>query len=154
MNNAQSFGLPPDFAPARFAVSDEVKNAVRPLLSAGEPVLVSIANESDSVSIVATPRRLFTVKIGALGAGAAGIAIREYLWPAVFDIVQTPMTHNLKIAVHFRSNNGKTIEIGRRAMLAKPAVENLMPFENQSGSEVFQALLQLWNAGKANVEPV
>lgn len=141
--------LPPDFVPARYAISDEVKAALRPLLVAGEPVVVSIANESDTVSLVATPKRLFTVKTGALGSGAAGIAIREYPWQGVFDIVQTPMTHNLKIAVHFRSNNGKVVEVGRRAMLAKPAVENLMPFENQSGSEVFRALLQLWNFHRA-----
>jgi hypothetical protein len=144
--------LPPEFVPARYMISDEVKAALRPLLNAGEPVLVSIANESDTVSIVATPQRLFTVKTGALGSGAAGIAIREYPWLGVFDIVQTPMTHSLKIAVHFRSNNGKVVEVGRRALLAKPAVENLMPFENQSGSEVCRALLQLWNLARASAE--
>lgn len=150
MMNPSQPQLPPGFVPVRYAVSDEVKNALRPLLVAGEPVVVSIANESDTVSIVATPMRVFSVKTGALGAGAAGIATREYVWEAIFDIVQTPMTHNLKIALHFRSNNGKTIEIGRRALLAKPAVENLMPFENQAGSEVCHALLQLWNNARAN----
>lgn len=143
--NPQFPSLPPGFTPARFVISDEVKSALRPLLVLGEPVVVSIANESDTVSIVATPSCLFTVKTGSLGAGAAGVAVRQYPWEGVFDIVPTPMTHNLKIAIHFRSNNGKTIEVGRRAMLAKPAVEPLMPFENQSGSEVVAALLQLWN---------
>ncbi len=150
MTNSQLPNLPPNFVPVRTAISDETKAALRPLLQErGEPVLVSIANESDTVSIVATASRMWTVKTGALGAGAAGVLVREYPWDAVFDLVQTPMTHNLKIALHFRSNNGKSIEVGRRALLAKPAVENLMPFENQSGTEVFRALLQLWNFHRA-----
>ena len=149
MNNPQTPVLPANFVPARYAVSDEVKAALQPLFGVNEPVLVSISNESDTIAIVATPQRMWTVKTGALGAGATGVALREYPWEAVFNIVQTPMTHNLKIAIHFRSNNGKTIEVGRRALLAKPAIENLMPFENQSGSEVYEALLQLWNAFRA-----
>ncbi len=151
MTNSPRFDLPPGFVPVRAPISDEVKAAVRPVLPPGEPVLVSLANESDTVTLVATQNRLYTVKTGEMGAGAAGVSIREYPWEAVFDIVQTPMTHNLKIAVHFRSNNGKTVESGRRAMLAKPAVENLMPFENQTGSEVFRALLQLWNYRRARL---
>lgn len=141
--------LPPEFQPIRYAISDETKTALRPFLTAGEPVVVSLANESDTVAIVATSNRLFTIKTGALGAGAAGTAVREYPWEGVFDLVHTPMTHNLKIAVHFRSNNGKVVEVGRRALMAKPAVENLMPFENQSGAEAFRALLQLWNLRRA-----
>ncbi len=149
MDSAQQWGLPPGFAPARYAISDEVKAALRGRLTAGDPVIVSIANESDTVSIVATPGRLFTVKTGGLGAGATGVAVREYPWDSIQNMVQTPMTHNLKIAVHFRSNDGRTIESGRRAILAKPAVENLMPFEIEAGTEVFSALMQIWNARRA-----
>lgn len=151
MDSAQRWGLPPGFTPARYTISDEVKMALRERLTPGDPVVVSIANESDTVSIIATPTRLFTIKTGALGAGAAGIAVREYPWEGVFNLVQTPMTHNMKIAVHFRSNDGRTVETGRRAMLAKPAVENLMPFESEGGAEVFGALLQIWNTRRAVV---
>jgi hypothetical protein len=142
------WGLPQTFLPARYAISDEVKNALRGIIS-GEPVLVSIANEGDTVSIVATPNRLFTIKTSQLGAGAAGASVREYPWEGVFDLVMTPMTHNLKIAVHFRTVDGRKPEVGRRAALGKPAIENLMPFESVAGAEVFRALLQLWNTKRA-----
>lgn len=149
MDSSQQWGLPPDFSPARFTISDEVKAALRARLTPGDPVVISIANESDTVSIVATPGCLWTVKTGSLGAGAAGVSIREYPWEGLTNIVQTPMTHNLKIALHFRSNDGRTVEVGRRAMLAKPAVENLMPFESEAGAEVCRALLQIWNTRRA-----
>lgn len=148
MDITQQWGLPADFAPVRYAISDDVKNALRGSIN-GEPVLVTIANEGDTVSIVATPNRLFTIKTSQLGAGAAGVSVREYPWEGVFDLVMTPMTLNLKIAVHFRSNDGRKPEVGRRAALAKPAVENLMPFESVGGAEVFRAMLQLWNTKRA-----
>ncbi|PQV64893.1 hypothetical protein B1R32_103160 [Abditibacterium utsteinense] len=154
MDSAQQWGLPAGFAPVRYTISDEVKSALRARLTPGDPVVVSIANESDTVSIVATPSRLFTIKTGSLGAGAAGVLVREYPWEGVFDIVATPMTHNLKIALHFRSNDNRTVEVGRRAALAKPAVENLMPFESAGGTEVFRALLQIWNARRAAPDPL
>lgn len=149
MDVAEQWGLPPGFAPVRYSISDDAKNALRGRLPAGEPVIISISNEGDTVAIVATPSRLFSVKTGALGAGAAGVNVREFPWEGVFNFVAMPMTHNLKIAVHFRSSDGKKVEVGRRAMLAKPAIENLMPFEIEAGQQVFQALLQIWNYRKA-----
>ncbi|MBW3635220.1 MAG: hypothetical protein KY445_01985 [Armatimonadetes bacterium] len=152
MDIAQQWGLPPEFVPVRYAISDDAKNALRGVLQAGEPVIVSIANEGDTVSIVATPQRLFTVKTAQYGAGAAGASVKEFPWAGIFDIVMTPMTLNLKIAVHYRSNDGRKAEVGRRAMLAKPAVENLMPFELVGGEEVFRALLQIWNSRRAETQ--
>jgi hypothetical protein len=152
MDMAQEWGLPPGFAPVRYIISDDAKNALRGQLPVGEPVIVSISNEGDTITIVATPSRLFTVKTGSLGAGALGASVREYPWEGVFNFVMTPMTHNLKIAVHYRSSDGRKIEVGRRAMMAKPAVENLMPFEIEAGTQVFRALLQVWNFKKAAAE--
>lgn len=149
MDVAEQWGLPPGFAPVRYSISDDAKNALRGRLPAGEPVIISISNEGDTIAIVATPSRLFSVKTNSLGAGAAGANIREYPWEGVFDIVSTPMTHNLKIAVHFRSSDGKKVEVGRRAMLAKPHVDNLMPFEIEGGQQVFRSLLQVWNYKRA-----
>jgi hypothetical protein len=145
MNNTQSWGLPPEFVPVRYALSDATKNALRGLMQPNEPVVVSIANEGDTVSLVATPERLFAVKTAQMGAGASGVSVKEFPWEGVFNLVMTPMSFNLKIAVHFRSNDGRKVEVGRRALLAKPAVENLMPFELAAGEEAFNALMQLWN---------
>jgi hypothetical protein len=152
MDMAEQWGLPPGFAPVRYIISDDAKNALRGRLPAGEPVVISISNEGDTVAIVATPSCLFSVKTGSLGAGAAGASIREYPWEGVFNLVVTPMTHNLKIAVHFRSSDGRKVEVGRRAMMAKPAVENLMPFEIEAGQQVFRALLQIWNYKRATAQ--
>lgn len=140
---SQQWGLPPDFSPVRYAISDAAKNALRPLLN-GEPVVISLANESDTVAMVATPERLFAVKTGELGSGAGGVALREFPWEGVENLVMTPVTHNLRIAVHYRTSNGKTVEVGRRARLAKAAVEYLMPFEKAAGEAVFEALRALW----------
>ncbi|HEX9996628.1 MAG TPA: hypothetical protein VGB45_05765 [Abditibacterium sp.] len=149
MDIAQQWGLPPGFAPVRYGVSDEVKNALRGLLPAGEPVILSIANESDNVAIVGTPSCFFSVKTGELSAGAGGVAVREYPWEGVFDLIMTPMTHNLRITVHFRTSNGKKVEVGRRALLGKPATEHLMPFEHEAGAQIFRAMLQIWNFKRA-----
>ncbi len=145
-------GLAPNFVPVRYTISDDAKNALRSVLQASESVIVSIANEDDTVSIVATPQRLFAVKTAQYGVGAAGVSVKEFPWAGVFDIVMAPMTLNLEIAVHYRSNDGRKAEVGRRAMLAKPAVENLMPFELVAGEEVFRALLQIWNSSRAEAD--
>ena len=152
MDTAQKWGLPPGFEPVRYAISDDVKNALRGVLQAGDPVVISIANESDTVSIVATPTRFYSIKTGELGAGASGAAVREYPWEGVFNLVMSPMTHNLRITVHFRTSDGKKVEIGRRALLGKPATENLMPFESEAGAQVFRAMLQIWNFKRAAAE--
>ncbi|RYG75422.1 hypothetical protein EON80_00740 [bacterium] len=149
MDMAEQWGLPPGFAPVRYSISDDAKNALRGQLPAGEPVVISISNEGDTVAIVATPSRLFSVKTGSLGAGAGGASVREYPWEGVFDFVMTPMTHNLKIAIHFRSSDGRKVEVGRRAMMGKPVVDNLMPFEIEGGQQVYRALLQVWNYKRA-----
>ena len=151
MDNNPNWGLPPAFTPVRYAVSDAAKSAVRPLLAANEPVIISLGNEGNSVSLVGTPRRLFVIKISDLGGGAAGAKIREFPWEGIAQIVKRPQTHNLTLALHFRSNDGKTVEVGRRAALAKPAVDNLMAFEIAAGEEIFLVLMQMVNWTKAQI---
>ena len=153
MSNATKWGLPPEFAPARFPISDDAKAAVRPLLTAGDPVVISLANDEDAIALVGTPQRLLVVKISALGAGAAGVKVREFPWQGIARIVATPLSFQLKIALHYRSsNNGRTVEVGRRAKLADAAVENLAGFDLEQGNAVFAAMLQIWESKRERDE--
>lgn len=137
--------LPPDFAPVRYPVSEEVKTIVRPLLGANEPVIVSLTNDEDAIALLATPDRLLAIKIGGLSAGAAGVNVREFPWAGLTNIVTTQVGLQMKVALHFRSSNGRTVEVGRRAQLGKPAVENLAGFDAQMGGAACAALTQIWN---------
>lgn len=141
---AARWGLPADFAPVRYPIDGEVKEVLRPLLSAGEPVLVTLSNIEGTVSVVATPQHLFAIRSGDAIAGVTGFAVREFPWAGITKLVLQQAGTHLKFAIGFRSSNGRTVEVGRRAALGKDAVENLMPFESASGHETFAAIYQLW----------
>ena len=144
MNNP-NWNLPPDFVPVCYPVSDEVKAIVRPLLGAAEPVIISLTNDEDAIALLATPDRVLSVKIGGLSAGATGVAVREFPWDGLTEIVATQLGLQMKLALHFRTSNGRTVEVGRRAHLGKPAVENLAGFDAETGHAVCAALLLVWN---------
>ena len=153
MSNAIQWGLPPEFAPARFPIPDDAKAAVRPLLKAGDPVVISLANDEDAVILIGTPQQLLVVKISELGAGAAGVKVREFPWQGIARIVATPLSFQLKIALHYRlSNNGRTVEVGRRARLADAAVENLAGFDLEQGNVVLVAMMQIWESKRERDE--
>lgn len=152
MDVAEKWGLPPGFRPIRFALSDATKESLRSVLNPNEPVIISISNEGDTVAIVATPTRVFSIKTTEMSAGASGASVRVYPWEGIFDLTMTPMTHNIKIAIEFRSSDGRTVEVGRKAKLAKPKTEQLTPFETVGGQEAFRGLLQIWNYKRSTAE--
>lgn len=139
-----AWNLPPGFAPARCLISDEIKNAVRPLLGPNEPVIISLLNDENAIAILGTPDRVLSVKIGGLSAGATGLSIREFPWEGLTDIVATTLGLQTKIVLHFRSSNGKTVEVGRRAHLGKPASETLAGFDSEKAAAVCAALIAVW----------
>ena len=140
---AVRWGLPPGFAPLRFAVPDEVKSAVRDFLQGNEPVILAIANEGQTVSVVCTPQRLLTIKTGQ-GSGVTGCTIKEFPWEGITNLVMQHAGVNLKYAIHYRSKDGRTVETGMRAKLAQAAVDNVMAFENEAGTQVFEAINTIW----------
>ena len=147
MSTATQWGLPPEFAPVRFPISDDAKAAVRPLLTAGDPVVISLANDEGGIAVVGTPQKLLVVKLSELGAGAAGVKVREFPWQGIERIVATPLSFQLKIALHYRSSNkGRTVEVGRRAKLADAAVENLAGFDLDNGNAIVAAMMQIWES--------
>ena len=142
---AALWGLPEDFEPVRFPIPDAAKQAVRPLLGANEPVLVTLSNEGDSISLIATPLRVLSVKTGEQQAGAAGVTIKEYPYEGIADMKISSAAINVKITLHFKSsNNGRTVETGLRARLAKDHTDNLMPFESTAGAQAFKAIYDVW----------
>ena len=146
MNNATQWALPADFAPVRYEVSDDTKAAVRPLLTAGDPVVLSLTNDEGGIALVGTPQKLLVVKLSELGAGAAGVKVTEFPWEGIERIVATPLSFQLKIALHYRTSNGRTVEVGRRAKLGKAAVENLAGFDLDKGNEIVAAMSQIWES--------
>lgn len=139
------WGLPPGFEPLRQPIPDAAKQVLLPMLSADEPVLVTIANEGDSITLVATPLRVLSVKTGGAQAGATGASVKEYPYEGITDMKIQSAAINVKIALHFKTtNNGRTVETGHRAKLAKDHVDNLMPFESTSGAEAFKAIYDIW----------
>jgi hypothetical protein len=146
MDASQKWGLPPDFAPVRYAIPDHAKIAVRALLGADEPVIVSLSNEEELVSIVATPERIITVRAQELGVGAGTSQVKSFPWPSVFDLTLRPQLHTATLVIEYRtSDGGKTVEIGRRALLAKPKSDTFLGFQKAAGEDAFRALLQVWN---------
>ena len=149
MDAAQRWGLPPDFQPARYPVPDEVKEVVRGVLHANEPVIISITNEGDNISVIATPERLLAVRAGGAGAGVTGFSVKEYPWAGITNLVLQQMALNAKFAIHYRTSDGRTVEVGRRAAMGKAAVDNLMPFELNAGGQAFEALHSIWQHKRA-----
>lgn len=143
-DTAAQWGLPPGFQPVRHAIGDDVKSLIRDLLRPNEPVIVSIANEGNTISLIATPQRVFSVRTGAT-AGVTGFNVREFPWEGIADLRLQAMPLNVKIAVHFRTSDGRTVEVGRRAAMGKPAVDNLMPFETAAGTAAFEAIHGIWH---------
>jgi hypothetical protein len=142
---ASLWDLPAGFEPVRLPISDDAKQVLRPMLSAQEPVLVTISNEGDSIALVATPLRILSVKTGGTQAGATGASVKEYPYEGITDMKIQSAAINVKIALHFKTtNNGRTVEIGHRAKLAKDHVDNLMPFESTGGAEAFKAIYDIW----------
>lgn len=150
MDATEKWGLPPDFAPVRFSIPDDAKIAVRAQLGAEEPVLVSFSNEEELVSIVATPGRILSVRAQELGVGAGTAQVKSFPFPAVFDLTLRPQTSTATLVIEYRtSDGGKTVEIGRRALLAKPKSDTFLGFGKVEGEAAFRALLQLWNWKRA-----
>ncbi len=142
---ANLWGLPDGFEPVRFPIPDAAKQAVRPILGANEPVLVMISNEGSSVTIIATPLRVLSVKTGDSQAGATGASVKEYPYEGITDMKIQSAAINVKIAIHFKTtNNGRTAEVGQRMKLAKDHVDNVMPFESTGGAQAFKAIYDIW----------
>lgn len=142
---AAQWGLPPGFQPVRHAIPDVVKEVVREMLGPNEPVIVTLSNEGDTISIVATTQRMFTARTGDLGgAGVTGCKLMEFPWEGITNIVKQQAGPNVKIAIHYKTKDGRTVETGMRAKMGKDAVDNAMPFENEAGTEAFEALNAVW----------
>ena len=150
MDTSEKWGLPPDFQPARFAISDAAKNAVRPVLGANEPIIVSLQNEDEILSILATPGRILTVRAQEVGIAAGSAIVKSFPWPGVWDLTMRPQAFSVSLVIEYRtSDNGKTVEIGRRAVLAKEKSDVFAGFPKEEGEAVFKTLLQLWNWKRA-----
>ncbi|BCM91134.1 hypothetical protein IAD21_02998 [Abditibacteriota bacterium] len=153
MDISEKWGLPPDFTPARYSISDDAKTAVRPVLGANEPVIVSLQNDEELVSILATPGRILTVRAHEIGVGAGTSQVKTFPWPGVFNLTLRPQAFNVSFVIEYRTaDNGKTVEIGRRALLGKPKSDILAGFSKSEGEAAFHALVQLWNWKKALLE--
>lgn len=145
MNIAEQWGLPTDFQPVRFDIMEDVKNALREELGSNEPAIVSITNRAGTLALIATPRRIFSVKTGGLnGVGVTGCKVKEYPWEGITNLVAQQAADNLRIAVHYRSSNGSRVEVGRRAALGKPEVDHLATFDMEKGGLAFEAINSVW----------
>ena len=154
MDIAQRFGLPDGFAPVRYAVAHDVKDLVRGLLRPDEPVLVSLANESGNVTLIATPQRLLGVRSGGASAGVTGFSVKDFPWQGITRMVLQQAPATVKLVVHFRTGiDGRSVAVGRRAALGKDATENYMPFDVTAGHEAFAAIHQLWEAKRHDELP-
>jgi len=145
MNIAEQWGLPPEFQPVRFPVSDDVREILRGALQSGEPVIISITNRPGAIALLATPSRIFYLKMGGLsGVGVTGCKMKEFPWEGITNLIAQQGADNLKIAVHYRTSNGSNVEVGQRAALAKPAVDHLAAFDLEKGMQAFNALHSVW----------
>ena len=143
MDTSTQWDLPPGFQPVRYGINEQAKNAVRELLQPNEPVIISLANEEETVSIIATPQRLFAARTGQ-SAGVTGCMVKEFPWGDITNLVLQHAGPNVKIAVHYKTSDGRTVATGLRAKLAKPAVDNLMPFDPAIGAQAFEAIYSVW----------
>lgn len=148
MDTAQHYGLPQGFTPVRFPIQDEVKEVARGVLQPGEPVILTIANESGTVSVIATNERVLTIKSGVAGAGVTGFQTKEYPWEGISNLVLQPGSLNVVFQIHYQTSSGGKVETGRRARMGKAAVDKVMPFDTQNGTQAFQALHTVWTHKK------
>lgn len=144
MDAAQRWGLPEGFVPVRYPIADSVKEVVRGVLLPNEPAVVTLANEGETVSVIATPQRLITVKSGAAGAGVTGFNTKEFPWEAITNLVFQPVSISCKFSIHYKTSGGGRVETGRRARMGKDAKDDVMPFENVAGDEAFRAIYSIW----------
>lgn len=145
MDSAQRWGLPEGFATIRYPLAPEVKEVARGVLAPDEPAIVTLANEAQTVSIIATPQRLLVMKSGAAGAGVTGFNTKEYPWEAITNLIFAPVSVNCKFSICYRTTGGSKVETGRRAKMGKDAKDEVMPFEHAAGEEVFQAIYAIWH---------
>jgi hypothetical protein len=141
---ATRWGLPAGFQPVRYPLDEDVKEVMRDVLAPGEPVIVTLANESRTVSVIATPYRLFVARSGLAGAGVTGYNVKEFPWAGITNMVMQRASLNVKFVFSYKTSDGRTVEVGRRAKLGKDAKDNVMPFEPAAGAEVFETLQNLW----------
>ena len=145
MDASEKWGLPPDFQPVRFAIPDSAKGAIRSVLGANEPVIVSLTNDEELISLVATPGRVLSVRTQEIGIGAGTSQVKPFPWPGIFNLTLRPQPLIVSLVIEYRtSDNGKTVEIGRRAMLGKPKADTFTGFSKEQGEAAFTALTQLW----------
>ena len=142
-DSALRWGLPAGFRPILFPISPDVKDLLREVLSASEPAVVTLSNTEGSIFLVATPQRLFSVRTGQ-GAGITGFDVREYPWEGLTDLRLQSAGISSKIALHFKSSDGRTVALGQRAGFAKAAVDNLTPFDPEQAAPAFEALQTIW----------
>jgi hypothetical protein len=153
MNIAEQWGLPSDFQPVRFDIIEDVKEKLREMFHANEPVIVSITNRAGTLAMIATPWRIFCVKTGDLhGVGVTGCKVKEYPWEGITNMVAQQAADNLKIAVHYRSSNGARVETGRRAALGNPVVDYMATFDLEKGNQAFGAMYSVWQHKRAKLK--
>jgi len=146
MDTAQRWGLPEGFTPLRYSISEETKEMMRGVLPPGEPVVATIANEGGTVIVIATPQRLFTIKTKTIGgAGVTGFSTKEFPWEAITNLVLQPASLNVVFQIHYKSNDGIKVEVGRRAKMSKDTTDKVMPFETEAGTQFFQAIYRIWH---------
>jgi hypothetical protein len=145
MDAATRWGLPEGFVPVRYPVSYDVKEVVRGVLEPGEPVVATLANEAGTISLIATPQRLITMKSGATGAGVTGFNTKEFPWEGITNLIFQPVSINCKISICYKTTSGGKVETGLRARMGKDAKDDVMPFETAAGEEFFRAIYAIWH---------
>lgn len=143
---ATRWGLPEDFEPVRFPIDEEIKDVLRPLMAPDEAVIVTASNEGNSISLIATTQRVFTIRSGGPTAGVTGFTTRDFTYEAITDMRLQQAPLNVSIALHFQSKDGgRTAEVGQKAKFGKPAVDKLMAFETNAGTLAFEAIHTIWH---------
>ncbi len=151
MDISEKWGLPPGFAPVRFEVSDDAKAAVRPILGAGEPVILSLQNEEETVALIGTPGRVLSVRAQEMGVNAGASLVKSFPWPGVFELTMRPQAGTVSLVIEYpTTDGGKTVEVGVRAKLAKTKQDVFAGFPKEEGEAVFRAMLQVSNWKKAH----
>src|SRR5690606_2033546 len=118
---ATRWGLPAGFQPVRYPIEDDVKEVMRDVLRPDEPVVVTLANENNNITVIATPQRLFVVRSGVAGAGVTGYNVKEYPWEGIVNMVMQQVSLNVKYVISYKTSDGRTVEVGRRARLGQDA---------------------------------